>query len=74
MAAEEKGRKLALSSFNSNAKENALRLMRRFVDPHQLWQHLKERYKADNNPRKVHLIEIFFSTKKTSSMRRRWTR
>ena len=51
-----------------NTKRNALRLMRRFVDPHQLWHHLKEWYKADNNPRKVHLIEKFVSTRKTASM------
>ena len=65
---EERRRELALSSLNRNAKGNALRLMRRFTYPHQLWQHLKEKYEVDNNPRKVHLIEKFFSTKKTGSM------
>ena len=68
IAIEEKGRELALSSLTSNTKGNALRLMRRLTNPSQLWQHLKERYEADNNPRKVHLIEKFFSTKKTNSM------
>ena len=28
----------------------------------------KKRYEANNNPRKVHLIEKFFSTKKMESM------
>ena len=65
---EEKGRELALSTLTGNAKGNALRLMRRFADPYQLWQHLKERYEANNNPRKVYLIEKFISTKKTRSM------
>ena len=65
---EEKGRELDLSSLTSNAIGNALRLMRRFTNPHPLWQHLIERYEAHNNPRKVHLIEKFFSTKKISSM------
>ena len=68
-ASEKKGRELALSSITRNAKENALRLMRRFTDPYQLWQHqLKERHEANKNPRKVHLIEKFFSTRKTASM------
>ena len=68
-AAEERGKELALNALAGNAKGNALRLMGRFADPYQLWQHLKERYKAHNNPRKVHLTEKFFSIRKTGSMR-----
>ena len=68
IAGEEKGRKLVLSLLTSNAKGNALRLMRRFMDLHQLWQHLKKRYEANNNPRIVYLIEKLFSTRRTASM------
>ena len=68
IATEEKGRELALNSLTRNSKGNALRVMRRSTDPSQLWQHLKERYEANNNPRKMHLIKKFFSTKKISSM------
>ena len=65
---EDKGREFALSSLISNAKGNVLRLIYRCADPHQLWQYLKERYEVDKNPKKVHLIEKLFSTKKMGSM------
>lgn len=57
-----------MSALNSNAKDTALRIMKRFHDPYDCWTHLKSRYKADNNPRKVYLINRFFSVKKINTI------
>ena len=42
--------------------------MKRFKDPLDCWQQFKLRYKIDNNPRKVFMIDKFFSTKNLSTM------
>ena len=40
-----------LSIINSNAKNNALRLLQRYTDPYKCWKGLKTRYKFDSGPR-----------------------
>ena len=57
-----------LSVINSNAKNNALKLLRRYSDPHECWTRLKTRYESDSGPRRVMLIEKFFSLRKTESI------
>jgi hypothetical protein len=37
-------------------------------DPYIYWTHLKSRYEADNNPRKVHLIDQFVGCNKLNSV------
>ena len=45
MSEEEKSaRQQVLSIINSNAKNNALKILRRYTDPHECWTGLKTRY------------------------------
>ena len=57
-----------LSIINSNAKNNALKLLRRYTNPYECWTGLKTRYESDSGPRRVMLIEKFFSLRKTESV------
>lgn len=57
-----------MSIINTNAKNNALKLLRRYSDPYECWTGLKTRYESDSGPRRVMLIEKFFSLRKTESM------
>ena len=66
--AERVARQQVLSIINSNAKNNALKLLRRYSDPHECWSGLKTRYESDSGPRRVMLIEKFFSLRKTESV------
>ena len=69
MSEEEKtARQHVLSILNCNAKNNALRLLRRYDDPHECWTGLKTRYESDSGPRRVMLIEKFFSLRKTETV------
>ena len=61
-------RQQVLSIINSNAKNNALRLLHRYSDPYDCWLGLKTRYESDSGPRRVMLIEKFFSLRKTESV------
>lgn len=68
MSEEEKtARQQVLSIINSNAKNNALKILRRYTDPHECWTGLKTRYELDSGPRKVMLIDKFFALRKTES-------
>jgi hypothetical protein len=69
MGEEEKtARQQVMSIINSNAKNNALKLLRRHDDPYECWTGLKTRYKFDSGPRRVMLIEKFFALRKTESI------
>lgn len=57
-----------LSIINSNAKNTALKLLRRYKDPYECWTGLKTRYESDSGPRRVMLIDKFFSLRKTDSI------
>jgi hypothetical protein len=57
-----------MSVINSNAKNSALKLLRRYNDPYECWTGLKNRYESDSGPHRVMLIEKFFSLRKTESM------
>ena len=66
--AERMARQQVMSLINSSAKNNALRILRRYVDPYECWMGLKTRYESDSGPRRVMLIEKFFSLRKTDSV------
>lgn len=69
MGEEEKtSRQQVMSMINSNAKNIALKLLRRYHDPHECWTGLKTRYESDSGPRRVMLIDKFFSLRKTESI------
>ena len=69
MGEEEKtARQQVLSIINSNAKNTALKLLRRYSDPYECWTGLKTRYESDSGPRRVMLIDKFFSMRKTESV------
>ena len=57
-----------MSIINSNAKNNAFKLLRKYSDPHECWTGLKTRYEYDSGPHRVMLIEKFFSLRKTKSI------
>lgn len=42
--------------------------MKHFHDPYTCWTHLISRYKANNNPQKVHLIGEFFGCERLNIM------
>ena len=65
---ERTARQQVMSIINSNAKNNALKLLRRYSDPYECWTGLKTRYESDSGPRRVMLIEKFFSLRKTESI------
>lgn len=65
---ERMARQQVMSVINSNAKNNALKLLRRYNDPYECWTGLKNRYESDSGPRRVMLIEKFFSLRKTESI------
>lgn len=65
---ERTARQQVLSIINSNAKNSALKLLRRYHDPHECWTGLKTRYESDSGPRRVMLIDKFFSLRKTESI------
>lgn len=69
MGEEEKtARQQVLSIINSNAKNTALKLLRRYNDPYECWTGLKTRYESDSGPRRVMLIDKFFSLRKTEAI------
>ena len=69
MSEEEKtARQQVLSIINSNAKNNALNILRRYDDPYECWTGLKKRYESDSGPRRVMLIDRFFALRKTESV------
>ena len=61
-------RQQVMNVINSNAKNSALKLLRRYSDPHECWMGLKTIYESDSGPRRVMLIEKFFSLRKTESI------
>ena len=65
---EKRGRVQAMSALNGSSKNTVYKLMKRYRDPYICWTQLKQRYEAENNSRKIMLIERFFSLKKASSM------
>ena len=65
---ERMARQQVMSIINTNAKNSALKLLRRYSDPYECWTGLKTRYESDSGPRRVMLIEKFFSLRKTESM------
>ena len=65
---ERTARQQVMSIINSNAKNNALKLLRRYHDPYECWTGLKTRYESDSGPRRVMLIEKFFALRKTESI------
>ena len=62
---EKTARQQGLSIINSIAKNNAFKLLRRYSDPYECWTGLKTRYEYDSGPKRVMLIEKFFSLRKT---------
>ena len=69
MSEEERMARLhVMSIINSNAKNTALKLLRHYSDPYECWTWLKTRYESDSGPRRVMLIEKFFSLRKTESI------
>ena len=69
MSEEEKmARQQVMSIINSNAKNSALKLLRRYKDPYECWTGLKTRYESDSGPRRVMLLEKFFALRKTEAM------
>ena len=65
---ERTARQQVMSIINSNAKNSALKLLRRYHDPHECWTSLKLRYESDSGPHRVMLIEKFFSLRKTEAI------
>ena len=57
-----------MNIINSNAKNNALKLLRRYHDPYECWTGLKSRYESDSGPRRVMLIDKFFALQKIDSI------
>ena len=69
MSEEEKlARQQVMSIINSNVKNSALKLLRRYNDPYECWTGLKSRYESDSGPRRVMLLEKFFALRKTESI------
>ena len=69
MSEEEKlARQQVMSIICSNAKNSALKLLRRYSDPYECWTGLKSRYESDSGPRRVMLLEKFFAMRKTDSI------
>jgi hypothetical protein len=66
---ERKGRQAALSAINNSVKGGiALKLLKRYNDPHECWMSLKGRYKSDSLARQTLLMDKFFSIRKLGSM------
>jgi len=66
MGEEEKAaRQHVMSIINSNVKNSALPLLRRYEDPYECWTGLKARYESDSGPHCVMLLEKFFALRKT---------
>jgi len=65
---ERMARQQVMSIINSNAKNNALKLLRRYDDPYECWTRLKTRYESNSGPRRVMLIDKFFALRKTDSI------
>lgn len=57
-----------MSIINSNAKNSALKLLRRYNDPYECWTGLKSRYELDSGPRRVMLLAKFFALRKTEAV------
>lgn len=69
MSEEERlARQQVMSIINSNAKNSALKLLRRYKDPYECWTGLKSRYESNSGPRRVMLLEKFFAMRKTESV------
>lgn len=58
-------RQQVMSIINSNAKNYALKLLRRYNDSYECWTRLKTRYESGSGPRRVMLIGRFFALRKT---------
>lgn len=65
---ERTARQQVMNIINSNAKNSALKLLRRYHDPHECWTGLKTRYESDSGPRRVMLIDKFFALRRTESI------
>lgn len=63
-------RQQVMGIINSNAKNNALKLLRRYNDHYECWTGLKARYESDSGPRRVHdgRLEKFFAMRKTEAV------
>ena len=61
-------RQQVMGIINSNAKNSALKLLRRYNDPYECWTGLKARYESDSGPRRVMLLEKFFAMRKTEAV------
>lgn len=61
-------RQQVMNIINNNAKNNALKLLRRYNDPYECWTGLKTRYEYDSGPRRVMLIHKFLALRKTESI------
>jgi transposase InsO family protein len=67
--AERKGRQATMSAINSSVKGGvALKLLKRYSEPHDCWTSLKSRYESDCTERQMLLIDKFFTIRKTGSM------
>ena len=65
---ERMARQQVMGIINSNAKNCALKLLRRYDDPYDCWTGLKTRYESVSGPRRVMLIDKFFALRKTESI------
>ena len=65
---EKQGRTQALSAFNESVKNAAIKLLRKYWAPFDCWTSLKDCYESNNHPRKVTLINKFFSIRKGNSI------
>lgn len=66
---EKKVKQLALSAINGSIKDIvAIKLLKRYTDPHKCWTSLKTRYKLDSTAIQVLFIDKFFSIRKLNSM------
>ena len=65
---ERMARQQVMGIINSNAKNNALKLLRHYNDPYECWTGLKTRFESDSGPRKAMISEKFFALRKTDSI------
>ena len=65
---ERTARQQVMSIINSNARNNALKLLQRYHDPHESRTGLKTRYESDSGPCRVMLIDKFFTLRKSESI------
>jgi hypothetical protein len=65
---EVEARSRIMSILISNVKGNALKLLKRYQEPHECWSDLKFRYESDHGPRCHSLLDKLFNFKKTEGM------